>query len=197
MGCREMFGLDNVSLFVGFTAGVVLWGGLSFFIEWITRLIKARNTPDYPAEIARLNGRILQLESAVNDAANGAHHDLYELQAQNEALRAELAQREQADADTDHLLDRASGTEAALGQMTARAERAEALVEEAKVTLIAAEKALRELEQKNRESLLEIQERSSMFLDSGAAYAPAAQDDEPAEAYEEYEDEADADNARV
>jgi len=181
-----MFGLDTTALIIGFAAGVVLWGGLSFVIEWVTKLIKARNTPDYPAEVARLNGRVLELESALKDATNGTQYELGELQSNNQALMAELSEHQQATANAQDMLSRASDTEAALAETTARAERAEATLEEAKSTLIAAERALQDLAQRYRESLNEIQERSSAPLNGGGhAPYPAPPEDGGMTAYED------------
>lgn len=140
-----MLGLDLTALIAGFIGGVVLWGGLSFLIDWASGLIKRRNTPDYESEIARLNGRVLELESQVQDIVSTAEHQIGELQSVNDALQSELAERAQDFENIEPLRARLAELEAQAAiadDMTARAETAEAALEDAKVTLLAAEKAL-------------------------------------------------------
>jgi len=168
-----MLGLDLTALLVGFAAGAVLWGGLSFLLDWIVGKIKARNTPDYEGEIARLNGRVLELESMVQDTVSTAEFQLGELQASNEALQAELAERAHDAENIGPLRERLSELEAqaaVAADMTARAEAAEAALEDAKVTLLAAEKAL-----------MTIKDRADAHL-SGNGAAPAAAPVAPAPA---------------
>lgn len=140
-----MLGLDLTALIVGFVGGVVLWGGLSFLIDWASGLIKRRNTPDYESEIARLNGRVLELESLVQDTVSTAEYQIGELQTSNDALQAELAERAQDFENIEPLRARLAELEAHAAiadDMAARAEAAEVALEDAKVTLLAAEKAL-------------------------------------------------------
>lgn len=158
-----MLGLDLTALIVGFVGGVVLWGGLSFLIDWAGGLIKQRNTPDYEGEIARLNGRILELESQVQDTVSTAEYQIGELQTANEALQAELAEREQDAMDLEPMGQR-------MAVLEARAEAAEASLEEAKVTLLAAERAL-----------LSIKEHAAAHLNGNSANGRAVPEmEEPA-----------------
>jgi len=145
-----MFGLDPTALFIGFAAGVVLWGGLSFIIGWAHGIITRRNTPDYEAEVQRLNGRVFELESALNTTVTSAE--------------AELSERAQDAADVQALRERtqeleqqlAAGAEAgtALTAMTARAEDAE--------------RTLESLQTELRGFLVDIRDRASSYLTTGA-----------------------------
>ncbi len=160
-----MLGLDLTALIVGFVGGVVLWGGLSFLIDWASGLIKRRNAPDYEGEIARLNGRVLELESQVQDIVSTAEHQIGELQSVNDALQTELAERAQDAENIEPLRARLAELEAEAaitGDMTARAETAEAALEDAKVTLLAAEKAL-----------MTIKDRADAHLKGNDGAAPA------------------------
>lgn len=158
-----MLGLDLTALLVGFAAGAVLWGGLSFLLDWIVGKIKARNAPDYVGEIARLNGRVLELESMVQDTVSTAEYQIGELQASNDALQAELAEREQNAMDLEPMRQR-------MAELEARAEAAESSLDEAKVTLLAAERAL-----------LSIKERAAAHLNGSSTNGHAAPEmEEPA-----------------
>jgi len=178
-----MLGLDLTALIVGFVGGVVLWGGLSFLIDWASGLIKRRNAPDYEGEIARLNGRVLELESMVQDTVSTAEYQIGELQTSNDALQAELAERAQDAENIEPLRARLAELEAQAAiasDMTARAEAAEAALEDAKVTLLAAEKAL-----------MTIKDRADAHLKgNGGAPAhtpePAGAVQEPIAEYEPY-----------
>jgi len=145
-----MFGLDPTALFIGFAAGVVLWGGLSFIIGWASGIITRRNTPDYEAEVQRLNGRVFELESALNSTVTSAEAELSE-RAQDAADVQMLRERTQ---ELEQQLAEGSEAGAALAGMTARAE--------------AAERSLENLQNELRGFLVDIRDRASSYLTTGA-----------------------------
>jgi chromosome segregation ATPase len=120
-----MFGLDPTALFIGFAAGVVLWGGRSFIIGWAHGIITRRNTPDYEAEVQRLNGRVFELESALNTTVTSAEAELSE-RAQDAADVQALRERTQ---ELEQQLAAGAEAGAALSAMTPRAEDAERTLE--------------------------------------------------------------------
>lgn len=170
--------LDITSLVIGLVAGSVLWVVLSGAISIIKNVLNRGKARTLEEQLIQANGRILELESSLENASRAPQGDAAQIQANYDALYAEAsevqAQNEELQAELANLQAQASD-QSGPGEDTealhARIAELEAVAERAAQT----ETALRALDQEHRAWLREVQSRAEAYLNSGNGAADESQ----------------------